>query len=102
LYFQAFDRLYKAFQEFLQALFVARRTYPIAYNKWIREQVTEWLSLPDLYQELPQILSVRSIESAEIGQKADALRVLLERWTCLAAHAEDAAQPGASPNGGPR
>jgi len=39
LYFQAFDRLYKAFQEFLQALFVARRTYPLAYNKWIREQV---------------------------------------------------------------
>jgi hypothetical protein len=86
LYFQAFDRLYKAFQEFLQALFVARRTYPLAYNKWIGEQVTEWLSLPDLYQELPQILSVRSIESAEIGQKADVLRVLLERWTCLEAH----------------
>jgi predicted nucleotidyltransferase len=56
LYFQAFDRLYKAFQEFLQALFVARRTYPIAYNKWIREQVTEWLSMLELYQELPQIL----------------------------------------------
>ena len=31
-----FDRLYKAFQEFLQALFVARRTYPLCYNKWIR------------------------------------------------------------------
>src|SRR5262245_24090008 len=39
LYFQAFDRLYKAFHEFLQALFMARRTYPLAYNKWIREQV---------------------------------------------------------------
>lgn len=51
--------------------------------KWIREQVIEWLSLPELYEELPQILSVRSIESAEIGQKGDALRVLLERWTCL-------------------
>ena len=25
LYFQAFDRLYKSFQEFLQALFIARR-----------------------------------------------------------------------------
>jgi len=83
LYFQAFDRLYKAFQEFLQAVFVARGTYPLAYNKWIREQVIEWLSLPALYEELPQILSVRSIESAEIGQKGDALRVLLERWTCL-------------------
>jgi len=101
LYFQAFDRLYKAFQEFLQALFLARRTYPLAYNKWIREQVTEWLSLPDLYQKLPQILSVRSIESAELGQKADALRVLLERWTCLGAQGRETTQPDASPNGGP-
>jgi predicted nucleotidyltransferase len=82
LYFQAFDRLYKAFQEFLQALFVERRTYPLAYNKWIREQVTEWLTLPGLYEELPPILSVRSIESAEVGEKAEALRGLLERWTC--------------------
>ena len=71
LYFQAFDRLYKAFQEFLQALFLARRTYPLAYNKWIREQVTEWLSLPRLYAELPPILSVRNIGSPELGEKAD-------------------------------
>ena len=39
LYFYAFDRLYHAFQEFLQAVFIANRVYPIAYNKWIREQV---------------------------------------------------------------
>src|SRR5215467_13349629 len=81
LYFQAFDRLYKAFQEFLQALFVARRTYPLAYNKWIREQVADWLALPELYEELPPILSVRKIEGAELAQNADALRGLLERWT---------------------
>jgi hypothetical protein len=100
LYFQAFDRLYKAFHEFLQALFLARRTYPLAYNKWIREQVTELLSLPGLYEELPPILSVRSIESAELGQKADALRVLLERWTSLGAQGWEAPQHGASENGG--
>jgi hypothetical protein len=82
LYFQAFDRLYKAFHEFLQALFVARRTYPLCYNKWIQEQVIEWLSLPDLYKELPPILSVRNIESAEVGEKAEALRALLDRWAC--------------------
>jgi hypothetical protein len=98
LYFQAFDRLYKAFQEFLQALFVARRTYPLAYNKWIREQVAEWLWLPELYQELPSIVSVRSIESAELGEKADALRVLLERWTSLGPLIPAAAQPGGGPN----
>jgi len=82
LYFQAFDRLYKAFREFLQALFIARRTYPLCYNKWIQEQVIEWLSLPELYKELPPILSVRKIESAEVVEKADALRALLDRWAC--------------------
>jgi len=101
LYFQAFDRLYKAFHEFLQALFVARRIYPLAYNKWIREQVAEWLSLSDLYEELPPILSVRRIEGAELAANAEALRVLLERWTCLGAGGRPAAQPGAPPNGGP-
>ena len=101
LYFQAFDRLYKGFQEFLQALLVARRTYPLAYNKWIREQVADWLALPKLYEELPAILSVRNIESPELGEKADALRVLLERWTCPEPQAHEAAQPDAPPNGGP-
>jgi hypothetical protein len=101
LYFQAFDRLYKAFQEFLQALFVARRRYPLCYNKWIREQVAEWLSLPELYQELPPILSIRKIESAELAEKASALRALLERWTSPEAHIQPAARPGAAPNGDP-
>ena len=101
LYFQAFDRLYKAFQEFLQALFLARRTYPLAYNKWIREQVTEWLSLPKLYEQLPPILSVRNIQGPELGEKADALRSLLERWTCPGPHGHGTAQPSAPLNGGP-
>jgi predicted nucleotidyltransferase len=81
LYFQAFDRLYKAFQEFLQAVFIARRTYPIAYNKWIHEQVVEWLGLPDLYRELPGILTISQFESTELVQRADQLRALLETWT---------------------
>lgn len=80
LHFQAFDRLYKAYQEFLQALFIARKIYPIAYNKWIREQVTGWLALPDLYRELPTILSIRNIESHEMIRNADALRGLLNIW----------------------
>ena len=80
LCFQAFDRLYKAFQEFLQVLFVARQTYPLAYNKWIREQVAGRLGLSDLYRELPPIIAVRDIESGELSAKADALRALLERW----------------------
>jgi hypothetical protein len=70
LYFQAFDRLYKSFQEFLQALFIAHRVYPLAYNKWIRMQVEEWLGLPGLYRALPALISVGNIESGELIDRA--------------------------------
>ena len=80
LYFQAFDRLYKAFLEFLQALFISRKVYPLAYNKWIRMQVEEWLGLPELYKELPQVISVSHIESMELIQKAECLTGLLYKW----------------------
>ncbi len=77
LYFQAFDILCKAFHEYLQALFISKRTYPIAYNKWIKEQVVKWLNMPDLYPKLPPILSITNIESNEIKDKALMLRHLL-------------------------
>jgi predicted nucleotidyltransferase len=77
LYFQAFDILYKAFQEYLQALFIANTTYPIAYNKWIKEQVVKWLNMPDLYPKLAPILSVNNLESNEINNRAITLKHLL-------------------------
>ena len=80
LYFQAFDRLYKAFQEFLQALFIARRTYPVAYNKWIREQVEGRLGL---YRQLPAVLELGRLESAEVERNARALHRLLDDWAVL-------------------
>jgi predicted nucleotidyltransferase len=80
LYFHAFDKLYHAFQEFLQALFIARRVYPIAYDKWIHEQVDGWLGLPQLYVQLPAILEVHQLESDELCDRARELLDLLERW----------------------
>jgi len=79
LYFQAFDILCKAFQEYLQALFIGNKTYPIAYNKWIKEQVVTWLNKPELYPKLSPILSVRNIESNEINDKAKMLLDLLKK-----------------------
>ncbi len=78
LYFQSFDRLYNAYREFLQALFIARRTYPIAYNKWIREQIEDILGLPDLYRQLTHLLEIRQFESSEIADKAREVEQLLE------------------------
>jgi hypothetical protein len=79
--FHAFHRLYFAFQGFLQALFISRRTYPIAYDKWIREQVEGLLGLPELYQQLPTILGVRELDPAGLTRSTNRLRELLEEWT---------------------
>jgi predicted nucleotidyltransferase len=80
LVFQAFDRLYRAHQEFLQALFIACRVYPIAYNKWIHEQVVDWLGLPALYDQLPGILALPALEPAMLNDRANRLGALLENW----------------------
>jgi predicted nucleotidyltransferase len=77
LHFHAFDVLYTAFQKFLQLLFISKRTYPIAYNKWIRHQIVNWLKMPELYLKLLPIISINNIESGEIDQKALSLVHLL-------------------------
>ena len=81
LYFAAFDRLYTSFQLFMQALFIARRTYPLAYNKWIREQIEGILGLPELYRLLPGLLEVRSFESGVVAGRAEELGILLTLYT---------------------
>lgn len=80
LYFQSFDRLYNSYREFLQALFISRRTYPIAYNKWIREQVEEILGLPELYAQLSHLFEIRQFESHELTDKAVEVEQLLENY----------------------
>src|SRR5207247_8205975 len=80
LYFQSLDRLYNAYREFLQALFIARRTYPIAYNKWIREQVEEILGLSELYVQLTHLFEIKRFESIEIADKAIEEEQLLEKY----------------------
>jgi len=80
IYFQAFHRLYDAFREFIQALFIARRVYPIAYDKWIREQVVDLLGLPELYPKLRALLEITDIESARTSHNAATLEALLEEY----------------------
>jgi len=78
LYFQAFDRFQRAFQGFLLGIHIARRTYPIAYNKWIREQIVDNLGLPDVYEQLPRLFELHPFESRALETKADDLRGLAE------------------------
>jgi len=80
LHFQALDRLFRAFQYFLLGLHVALRTYPISYDKWIREQVVENLGLPELYARLPALFELRRLESDELVGKAADLRALVDAY----------------------
>jgi len=80
LWFQALDRLNCAFRGFLLGLHVARRTYPISYDKWIHEQVVENLGLPELYAQLPGLFELRRLESRELEARAGTLRALTEAY----------------------
>lgn len=80
LCFQSLGRLWNAFREFLQALFISRRVYPIAYDKWIREQVVDVLGLEPLYQELTGLFELSRLESDELARKAAVLGALLDRY----------------------
>jgi len=57
-YLQAFDRLYKAYREFLQTLFIARKQYPLGYDRFLREQVVDLLGEPEIFQRLIPVLEV--------------------------------------------
>lgn len=81
LHFQAFDRLYKAFREFLQLLFIKQKQYPIAYNKWIYEQVAVGLGLDELHVQLLTILSIDNFESTALIKKANELHHLVISWS---------------------
>jgi predicted nucleotidyltransferase len=87
LYFQAFNRLYDAYREFLQALFISKRIYPIAYDKWIREQIEGILGLPELYRQLPRLFEIRCFESREWADKAEDVRELVQTYV---AHGSEA------------
>jgi hypothetical protein len=80
LHFQAFDRLYRALSYFLLGLHVSRRTYPISYDKWIREQVVDTLGLPELYERLPRLFELSRFESDEVVGKAEELSGLVEAY----------------------
>lgn len=77
LYFQAFRRLYDATREFLQALMIARRVYPIAYDKWVKKQLVEILGMPDLYRDFVVLYEVHHLESEELTIKGQQLQELI-------------------------
>jgi len=83
LYFQAFDRFYNAFREFLQALFISKRTYPICYEKWIKEQIVDILGLPELYTEILSFFHIDSLESDKMIENMKKMYGLMDKYILI-------------------
>ena len=77
LYFQAFKRFHDANREFLQALFISKKIYPLDYDKWIKYQLVKTLKMSKLYNEFVSLYELKKLESNELAKKAKKLRRLI-------------------------
>lgn len=80
LYFQAFKRLHDACKEFLQALFISKRVYPLDYDKWIEYELVEILKIPKLYREFVSLYELQKLESDELINKGKRLQDLYKKY----------------------
>lgn len=80
LYFQAFNRFYDAYREFLQALFISKKIYPIAYDKWIKGQLVDILKDESLYERVVKLFVINNIESDTLKKKRRNLKKLISEY----------------------
>ena len=80
LYFQAFERLHDACKEFLQALFISKRVYPLDYDKWVKYELVEILKMPGLYKEFVLLYELQKLESNELIEKGRHLYELYRKY----------------------
>ena len=78
LFFQCLKRLHHALEETLQALFIKARRYPIAYDKWVEEQVSEILGRPDLYGLFVQVVTLPQLDAQTLQEKTSLLLSVLD------------------------
>ncbi|MBI2639832.1 MAG: hypothetical protein HYW90_02980 [Candidatus Sungbacteria bacterium] len=80
LYFQAFKRFHDAAKEFLQALFISKKVYPLDYDKWVKYELIEILKMPKLYKEFAPLYELKKLESDELIYKGRKLHSLLKKY----------------------
>ncbi len=71
-FFAALDALLEAQRIFLQHVFIKERKYPIDYVKWLKEQCSQILKKPEMYQELADLIDglELSMESLSVRSKS--------------------------------
>jgi hypothetical protein len=78
-YLSSLEALLEAQRIFLQYLFIKKRKYPIDYVKWIKDQCSQILQMPDLYRELVSVVDGIELTKKGLTKKADILERLFVR-----------------------
>lgn len=76
LHIQALKRIRHATEEFIQALFISKKVYPLDYDKWVKYELEKILKLPDLYRELISIYELKKMNNENLiiaGRKLEKL-----------------------------
>jgi predicted nucleotidyltransferase len=80
-YFVALEALLEAQRISLQHLFIEKRKYPIDYVKWLKEQCTEILNMPSLYEELASVINGIELTKEGILEKNEFSEKLFLRYS---------------------
>lgn len=59
-------------------MFISERKYPLAYNKWIKYQLTKILNKPDIYQDTVKVLFTGSTHYNDLVRSSCLLKTLFE------------------------
>lgn len=78
--FDPAERLRMGVQSFLAGLFIRRRVYPVDYTKWVEQQVTDLLALPELLPPLRDLFDLGPLDPARLRACAASLEELAARW----------------------
>ncbi len=76
----SFETILEAQRIFLQHLFIKKRKYPIDYVKWIKEQCSQILQMPDLYSELISIINGIELTKNGLTKKTNTLEKLFQKY----------------------
>jgi predicted nucleotidyltransferase len=82
-HFAAFYALLEAHRILLQHLFIKERKYPIDYTKWLEEQCSRVLRMPNLYRELLSVMNGIELTENGIEDKSNLLESLFSQYCAL-------------------
>lgn len=82
-FFAALEAFLEAQRIFIQHLFIKERKYPIDYTKWLKEQFSQILRKPALYQELAALTNGIELTVKAFNERSESLKKLFAQYSSV-------------------